>query len=143
MTCPSDNSLPTDVLGGVVKLQIPNLPTDVPVKIQIPGLPTDVLGGVVKLQIPGLPIGLQAVALTPPHLVGRVLESGGLVPILLGTGLEIAGGALTLAVNIGDLIDVDVGDKANNSLLFFSASQNKFITSSAITTSTIIDGGNF
>jgi hypothetical protein len=40
-------------------------------------------------------------------------------------------------------VDVDVGGKVNNSLLYYSAASQKFKADSSTTTLTITDGGNF
>jgi hypothetical protein len=47
------------------------------------------------------------------------------------------------ALTLSNLVDVDVGGKVGNSLLYYSTAQSKFIADSTITKFTITDGGNF
>lgn len=71
--------------------------------------------------------------------VVKVLVPGGPAVVRVATPGPPGSAASTLS----DLVDVDVGGKVSNSLLFYSAAQNKFLADNTTTTSTIIDGGNF
>lgn len=55
----------------------------------------------------------------------------------------IVGSSEAAATQLSELIDVDVGDKVNDSLLFYSASSQKFKADSTTTRLTLTDGGNF
>lgn len=54
----------------------------------------EVPGGPIKLLIPGIPGPVAP--FVAPHLVGRVEETGNLVPIPLSAGLSIVNGLLTI-----------------------------------------------
>lgn len=54
----------------------------------------EVTGGLIRLSIPGIPGPVAP--FVAPHLVGRVAETGGLVPVPLAAGLAIVNGVLTI-----------------------------------------------
>ena len=58
---------------------------------------SEVIGGRVRVLIPGIQSVIAP--FNEPHLVGRVEETGGLVPIPVATGLQIVNGVLTLQGN--------------------------------------------
>lgn len=85
---------------------------------------------VVKVSIPGAPAVVKVTAPAAPAVV-RVATPG--PPGVSGDG----------ATELASLIDVDVGSRVNNSLLYYSAVTQKFKADSTTTTLTITDGGNF
>jgi hypothetical protein len=85
---------------------------------------------VVKVSIPGAPAVVKVTAPAAPAVV-RVATPG--PPGVSGDG----------ATQLGSLVDVDVGGRVNNSLLFYSAASQKFKADSSTTTLTLTDGGNF
>lgn len=88
---------------------------------------------VVKVSIPGAPAVVKVTASAAPAVV-RVATPG--PPGAPGpSGDE--------ATHFASLVDVDVGSRVNNSLLYYSAATQQFKADSTTTTLTLTDGGNF
>lgn len=88
---------------------------------------------VVRVSTPGAPSVVRVTAPPEPAIV-RVATPG--PPGAPGpSGDE--------ATHFASLVDVDVGSRVNNSLLYYSAATQKFKADSTTTTLTLTDGGNF
>jgi len=84
---------------------------------------------VIRVSLPGAPAVAKVTAQGAPA-VARVATPG-------------PPGSGSSATQLSALVDVDVGGKVNNSLLYYSAASQKFKADSSTTTLTITDGGNF
>lgn len=85
---------------------------------------------VIRVALPGAPAVVKVTVPDAPAVV-RVATPGPPGPAFSGSG------------RLGDLVDVDVGGKVNNSLLFYSAGNDKFTANNTTTILTLTDGGNF
>lgn len=84
------------------------------IRVSLPGAPA-----VVKVTAPGTPAVTRVVTPGPPGPPGEK------------------------ATQLSALVDVDIGGRVDNSLLYYSAATQKFKADSTMTKLTLTDGGNF